>query len=93
MGTNVPVQVSVGETLTDNGTLSFATGDMVTLVPGGCCDPSAQLVVDGTLTASGTTFTDGTGTGSTITVNSGGSITAHRQHRWRDAAHLELRLE
>ena len=65
VGTTVPVQVSQGQTLTDNGTLSFATGDMVTLVPGGCCDASAQLVVAGTLTASGTTFTEGTGTGAT----------------------------
>ena len=31
-----------GQTLTDNGTLSFATGDMVTLVTGGCCDASAR---------------------------------------------------
>ena len=47
----------------------------MTLVPGGCCDASAQLVVDGTLTASGTTFAEGTGTGASITVNSGGIIT------------------
>ena len=33
VGTTVPVQVPEGETLTDNGTLSFATGDMVTLGP------------------------------------------------------------
>ncbi len=75
VGTTVPVQVSEGQTLTDHGTLSFATGDMVTLVPGGCCDPSAQLVVDGTLAASGTTFAEGTGTGANITVDPGGIIT------------------
>ena len=41
VGANVPVQVPEGETLTDNGTLSFATGDTVTLVAS-CCDAASS---------------------------------------------------
>ena len=51
VGPGVAVQIGAGQTLTDNGTLSFATGDTVTFSAN-----YAQIVVDGTLIASGTTF-------------------------------------
>ena len=73
MGANVPVQLPEGETLTDDGTLSFASGDTLTL-GAGCCS-AAEIVVAGTLTAAGTTFT-GTGSSGTIVVNSGGQLNA-----------------
>src|SRR4029077_7212100 len=68
VGTSVTVQLPPGQTLTDNGMLSFADGDTVTL-NSNCCS-SAAIVVAGTMTASGTTFNGGS-----ITVNSGGIIT------------------
>ena len=73
VGANVPVQIPPGETLTDDGTLSFASGDTLTL-DGNCCS-SAEIVVAGTLTAAGTTFT-GTDGGGSIVVNSGGQLNA-----------------
>ena len=85
VGTSVPVQFPPGQTLTDNGTLSFANGDTVTL-NSNCCS-SAALIVAGTMTASGTTFNGGS-----ITVaNSGGHHHRGRQHRWRAAACLGTR--
>ena len=72
VGSNVPVQIPADETLTDDGTLSFASGDTLTM-GSGCCS-AAEIVVAGTLTAAGTTFT-GTGESGTIVVNSGGIIT------------------
>ena len=74
VGPNVPVLIEPGLTFTDDGTLSFAAGDTVTL-DGSCCSTSQQIAVAGTLTANDTTFTtNGTGT-STIAVSSGGIIT------------------
>ena len=72
VGPGVPVQIPEGETLTDDGTLSFASGDTLTL--GSSCCSSAEIVVAGTLTAAGTTFT-GTDYSGNIVVNSGGIIT------------------
>ena len=72
VGANVPVQIPEGETLTDDGTLSFASGDTLTM-GSGCCS-AAEIAVAGTLTAAGTTFT-GTGSSGTVVVNSGGIIT------------------
>ena len=72
VGANVPVQIPSGQTLTDDGTLSFASGDTLTF--GVSCCSAAEIVVAGTLTAAGTTFT-GTGESGTIVVNSGGIIT------------------
>ena len=51
VGPGVPVQIPEGETLTDDGTLSFASGDTLTL--GSSCCSSAEIVVAGTLTAAG----------------------------------------
>ncbi len=73
MGPNVHVELPPGQTLTDDGTLSFASGDTVTL-DGNCCS-SAEILVAGTMTAAGTTF-NGTDGGGSIAVNSGGQLTA-----------------
>ena len=72
VGANVPVLFQYGQTLTDNGTLSFASGDAVTLGASGY--GAAYIVVSGTVTAAGATFTSPGNAGSTITVNSGGII-------------------
>ena len=71
MGANVPVQIPEGQTLTDNGTLNFAAGDMLTM--GSACCSAAEIAVAGTLTAAGTTFT-GIGDSGTIVVAFGGII-------------------
>src|SRR5271157_1441618 len=52
VGGGASVRVSAGQTLTDSGMVSFATGDTVTMSGSG---GASQLVVGGTLTASGTT--------------------------------------
>ncbi len=70
VGANVPVTIQPGQTLTDNGVLSFAAGDTVTM--GSCC-AGQEIAVGGTLTADGTTFTGG---GGSITVGSGGNLAA-----------------
>ena len=72
VGPNVPVIISAGQTLFDNGTVSFASGDTVTL-NSGCCPTTQEIVVSGTLTATGATFAGGNG--SNITVKSAGIIT------------------
>ena len=72
VGSGASVQIPADETLTDDGTLSFASGDTLTM-GSGCCS-AAELVVAGTLTAAGTTFS-GTSESGTIVVNSGGIIT------------------
>ncbi len=75
VGPNVPVLVQPNVTLTDSGAMSLASGDTLTLstnYPGG-----AQVVVNGTLAASGATFNlagQGYG-GDALTVNSGGHFT------------------
>ena len=56
VGAGASVQIPSNETLTDNGTLSFANGDTVTMGGGNSLATAAQIVVAGTLTASGTTF-------------------------------------
>ncbi len=66
VGANVPIALAYGQTLTDNGTLSFASGDTVTLQGGG-----AQIIVGGTLSATATTFNGS----SDISVSSGGNLT------------------
>ena len=73
VGTDVPVQMPAGVTLTDNGTLSFGDGDTVTM-GAGCCVATAEIAVSGTMNTTGTTFAD-TGDGGSIVVSSGGMIT------------------
>ena len=64
VGANVPV--TVVSTLSDAGTVTFSSGDQVTL------DSSASSV-SGSLTANGTNFINGGG-GSNIAVSSGGDL-------------------
>ena len=68
VGPNVPVTIDAGQTITDNGSLTFAGGDTVSM--GSCCY-SQTIAVGGTLTAVGTTFTGG---GGQVTVGSGGNV-------------------
>ena len=66
VGANASIQVAGYQTLTDNGTLTFASGDTVTLESGG-----AQIAVGGTLSATATTFNGSLD----ISVSSGGNLT------------------
>ena len=72
VGPNVPVYILAVQTLTDNGTLSFATGDTVTLRR--VLQHAQEIAVSGTLTANGTTFTDNKT--ASISVNAGGHLIA-----------------
>src|SRR5262249_46174191 len=71
VGPNVPVEITASQTLTDNGTLSFTAGDVVTL-DGNCCGAGGAIAAAGLLSASGTTFNSG----GVISINSGGRINA-----------------
>jgi hypothetical protein len=71
VGPNVRLSIPASQTFTDNGTLSFAAGDSVTL-DGNCCGAPGEITVGGTLTANGMTFAGGSGA---MTVNSGGTLT------------------
>ncbi len=73
IGAGASVTIGVNATLTDDGTLSFATGDTVALNYG-----TTEIVVGngGLLTASGTTFNGYSGYTTEIVVNSGGQLTA-----------------
>ncbi len=76
VGPNVAVVLSAGSTLTDNGTMTFASGDTVAIQggTGGCCSAApSPIVVAGTLNANSTTFNGAAGT---ITANSGGNVIA-----------------
>ena len=71
VGANVTVVVSGGQTLSDAGTLSFATGDTVTLDDACCGGPGpSHISVSGNMTASGTTFNAGD-TNTSVVINSG----------------------
>ncbi|MDB5349248.1 MAG: putative autotransporter protein, partial [Planctomycetota bacterium] len=80
VGPNVPVLLSPGQTLTVNGTASFATGDAVTLATD-FNNRTAQILVSsnstgGTLSAVGTTFTGTGGYTTSISVGAAGHFTA-----------------
>ena len=68
VGANVLVQIPGGQTLTDNGAVSFATGDTFSFVGNG-----AQISVGGTLSATSTIFNGYDS--SNISVSSGGNLT------------------
>ena len=72
VGTNVPVVLGTNQTLTDNGSMTFSQGDTVN-VSG--YYGTGQIVVNGSLSATGTTFVNG-GNTSQIVVNSGGHLMA-----------------
>jgi RHS repeat-associated protein len=72
----VPVTLAGNQTLTDNGSLTFATGDTFTLTASGY--GPTQLLVSGTLTASGASFTQtNSGYQDNLIVYSGGHLTAN----------------
>ena len=76
-GPTVPVLIQADQSVTDQGTLSFSTGDMVTLALGGGSGNTTAIVVHGTFAATGTTFAQsGTDTENvaTIELNTGSSI-------------------
>ena len=74
VGPGVPVIIDpAAQILTDNGTLTFAAGDTVTL-NGNCCGAAADRR-SGMLTADSTTFGGGT-SGPSITIASGGHLVA-----------------
>ena len=62
-----------GQTITDNGALTFATGDSMNFYT---YYGASQIVVNGTMTATGDTFTTLSGGGASIQVGSGGHLTA-----------------
>ena len=75
VGPNVPFFIQASQTFADNGMVTFAPGDTVTL-NGACCYSTQQIAVAGTLTANDTTFnTNSTGT-SNLAVNAGGHLQA-----------------
>ncbi len=80
----VPVQIGIGEfdttvTLTDDGTLTFASGDTVNFDCNSNQSQSSQIVVGsgGLMNASGTTFKSIQGNTTQIVVNTGGELTAN----------------
>ena len=62
-----------GQTITDSGTLTFATGDTMNFYS---YYGASQIVVNGTMTATGDTFATLSGSGASIQVESGGELTA-----------------
>ncbi len=75
VGANVPILVQTGQTLTVNGAMTLASGDTLSLASN--YDGGTQVVVNGTLTATGTTFNQpGQGYFTSLTVNSGGELIA-----------------
>ncbi len=70
VGAYVPVVIPSGQTLLDNGTLSFSTGDTVTFAS----YYAVNLVVDGVMNASDASFVTTGGGGGYLQVNSGGQL-------------------
>ena len=70
---SISVLLTDGQTITDNGTLTFATGDSMNFYS---YYGASQIVVNGTMTATGDTFTTLSGGGASIQVGSGGQLTA-----------------
>ncbi len=72
---SLPVLIQPNVTITDNGALNFASGDIVTLPS--LYGSSTPIIVGGTMNAVGTTFNNSGGyNNGTITVNSGGHMLA-----------------
>ena len=70
---SISVLLTDGQTITDNGALTFATGDSMNFYT---YYGASQIVVNGTMTATGDTFTTLSGGGASIQVGSGGHLTA-----------------
>ena len=79
VGSGAHFTIQAGKTITDNGTLGFATGDTVTFALGSSFGAglTTEIVVNGGFTATGTSFVQsGTASGAvgTILVNTGSTI-------------------
>jgi hypothetical protein len=77
VGSSASFVLQGSQTLTDNGTINFNSGDTVSLAR--VFNTTTQLVVNGSLTASATNFVDlgsPSGSASVIVVNAGGHLTA-----------------
>jgi Bacterial Ig-like domain (group 3) len=77
VGSNVGFTLQGGQTLTDNGVVNFNSGDAVTLVR--VFNTTTQFIVNGALSASGTSFVISNSPSSSsavVQVNSGGHLTA-----------------
>ena len=68
------VSVQINATFTDDGLLSFATGDTVSIF-------AYQIDVNGTMTATGATFANG-GDSPGLTIKSGGSLLANDETKF-----------
>ena len=73
VGASASVVLTDGQTITDSGTLTFATGDTMNFYS---YYGASQIVVNGTMTATGDTFATLSGSGASIQVESGGHLTA-----------------
>ena len=75
VGPNVTVVIPSNQTLTVSGSLNFNTGDQVSLTPD--TQQPSQIIVGGTLSATGSSFTASNSDYSAILVNSGGNLQAY----------------
>ena len=75
VGPHVPVYIQAQQTFADNGTVTFATGDLVTL-NGYCCTSTEQITVGGTMVATNTTFTNNGSGNNYLSVGPGGRLEA-----------------
>ena len=71
VGPGVPVTVATGATLTDDGMMTLAAGDTLTLAEA-CCYSYGEMVVAGALDTTDAIISGVSGTG--VTVNSGGTV-------------------
>jgi hypothetical protein len=77
VGTNSTVQIQGGQTITDNGTINFSTGDTVTF--GTAFNQTTPFLINGSLTSTGMTFNSAGPNGNSTTllqVNPGGHLTS-----------------
>jgi hypothetical protein len=63
-----------GQTITDNGTLTFASGDVMDF---NTYYGASQIVINGTMTATGDAFATTSGSGGSIQVKAGGNLDAN----------------
>jgi uncharacterized protein YlbG (UPF0298 family) len=77
VGTNVSVLLTDSQTITDNGTLSFANGDVMGF---DSYYGASQIVVNGTMTATGDTFSTLSGSAASVQVKSGGQLSANNSN-------------
>ncbi len=73
VGLDVPVLLTDGQTINDQGTLTFAAGDTMSF---SSASGASQIVITGTMTATRDTFTTTSGNLGSIAVQPGGHIMA-----------------